>query len=122
MLRDSVWSDFYQDLWETCEAMDFGLEGLHEETGPGVLEAALRVDDGLGAADRAALFKTFTKVFAQREGLMATFMARWSTDWPGSSGHIHLSLKDTDGKPVFFDAARPHRMSDTMRAFVTGQQ
>ena len=31
---------------------------------------------------------------AQRRGLMATFMAKWSKDWPGQSGHIHLSLKN----------------------------
>ena len=47
-----------------------------------------------GAADKAVLFKTFTKVLAQRRGLMATFMAKWSNNWPGQSGHIHLSLRD----------------------------
>ena len=30
----------------------------------------------------------------QREGLMATFMAKWSNDYPGQSGHIHVSLGD----------------------------
>ena len=29
---------------------------------------------------------------------MATFMAKWSKDWPGQSGHIHISLKDAAGK------------------------
>src|SRR3712207_8703508 len=48
------------------------LEGLHTETGPGVLEAAITVDEALRAADKAVLFKTFTKVIAQRRGLMAT--------------------------------------------------
>ena len=63
--------------------MDVALEGLHEETGPGVLEAAIAAADGLAAADKAALFKTFAKVAAQKSGLMATFMAKWSPDWPG---------------------------------------
>ena len=76
-----------------CETMDFGIEGLHEETGPGVIEAAIAFDDALAAADKAALFKTFIKVLAQRNGMMATFMAKWSRDWPGQSGHIHLSLQ-----------------------------
>ena len=39
--------------------------------------------DALEAADNAALFKTFTKVWPQRQGKMATFMAKWSNDWPG---------------------------------------
>ena len=73
--------------------MDFGIEGLHEETGPGVIEAAITFDKALASADKAALFKTFTKVLAQRNDMMATFMAKWSRDWPGQSGHIHLSLQ-----------------------------
>ena len=68
------------------------------------MEAAITVDKALSAADKAALFKTFAKVVAQKHGLMATFMAKWSKDWPGQSGHIHLSLKSKDGAPVFHDA------------------
>lgn len=122
VIRNSVASDFYRRMLDTCEAMDFGLEGLHEETGPGVIEAAITVDDALAAADKAALFKTFIKVLAQRNEMMATFMAKWSRDWPGQSGHVHLSLKSPDGNPVFHDAAQPHGMSTTLRHFVGGQQ
>jgi glutamine synthetase len=122
VIRNCVWSEFYRALLETCERMDFPLEGLHEETGAGVIEAAIGADGGLAAADKAALFKTFTKVLAQKDGLMATFMAKWSKDWPGQSGHIHISLKDPAGKPVFHDAANAHGMSDVMRWFVGGQQ
>ena len=46
---------------------------------------------------------------------MATFMAKWSRDWPGQCGHIHCSLKGKGGKPVFHDAKEPHGMSDIMR-------
>ena len=74
------------------------------------------------AADNAALFKTFTKVLAQQMGLMATFMARWSTDYPGQSGHLHMSLRSADGEPVFHDPGKEGSMSDTMRWFVGGQQ
>jgi glutamine synthetase len=122
VLRNSVHSDFYNDLLANCEAMDFPIEGLHEETGPGVLEAAITVDEGLAAADKAALFKTFTKILAQRRQMMATFMAKWSQDWPGQSGHIHMSLQDPDGKGVFHDSGKPHGMSDAMGHFVAGQQ
>jgi len=123
VLRNSVHADLYQRLLALCEDMDFGLEGLHEETGPGVLEAAIRVDGALAAADKAALFKTFVKVYAQTRGLMATFMARWSTDWPGSSGHIHVSLvRAADDAPVFHDPAAEHGVSETQRHFIGGQQ
>jgi glutamine synthetase len=122
MLRSSVHADFYRELLDMCAAMDFPLEALHTETGPGVLEAAITHDVALAAADKAALFKTFTKVLAQRRGWMATFMAKWSPDWPGQSGHLHMSLTGKDGNPAFHDAAKPHAMSDAMRWFVGGQQ
>ncbi len=122
VLRNSVRAEFYRELLQTCEVMDFGLESLHEETGPGVLEAAIAADGTEAAADKAALFKTFTKVVAQRNGMIATFMAKWSPDWPGQSGHIHLSLKDKNGKAVFYDPGKPHGMSGTMRHFLAGQQ
>jgi glutamine synthetase len=121
VLRNSAGSDFYRVLLDQCREMDMAIEGLHEETGPGVLEAAIAFDQALASADKAALFKTFAKVIAQKHGLMATFMAKWSPQWPGQSGHIHLSLKK-DGKPVFHDPGQPHTMSDTMRWFVGGQQ
>jgi glutamine synthetase len=122
VLRSSVWSEFYQELLATCEAMDMPIEGLHTETGAGVLEAAIQVDEALRAGDKAVLFKTFTKVLAQRRNWMATFMAKWSNAWPGQSGHIHISLQDLKGGSGFHDPAAPHGMSPAMRAFVAGQQ
>lgn len=122
VLRNSVHAEFYHQLIDMCRQMDFALEGLHTETGAGVLEAAITVDGALAAADKAALFKTFTKVLAQRRGWMATFMAKWSPQWPGQSGHIHISLQDKQGKSAFHEETAPHRMNRTMRHFVGGQQ
>lgn len=121
VLRSSVHSDFYRKLLDLCSAMDMRIEGLHTETGPGVLEAALEVDTALRAADKATLFKTFAKVLAQREKLMATFMAKWSKDVPGQSGHIHVSLERLDGTSAFHDPDGPDSMSETHRQFVAGQ-
>ena len=122
VLRNSVHSDLYHSLLALAQAMDFPIEGLHTETGPGVLEAAIAVDGAANAADKAALFKTFTKVWAQRQGMMATFMARWSNDYPGQSGHIHMSLRNLDGGSAFFEAGAEHNMSATQRQFLAGQQ
>lgn len=122
VIRNSVESEFYHDLLNLCTEMRFPLEGLHTETGPGVLEAAINITEGVEIADRGALFKTFTKVLAQRGGWMATFMAKWSPDWPGQSGHVHLSLKGKNGESVFYDKSKEDSMSDTMRWFLGGQQ
>ncbi|MEA3292572.1 MAG: glutamine synthetase [Pseudomonadota bacterium] len=122
MLRSSVEADFYHELLETCDKMDFPLEGLHTETGPGVLEAAIKVDEIMNAADKGALFKTFTKVLAQRRGWIATFMAKWSPEWAGQSGHLHISLQDRNGDSMFYAADNEHTMSDNMRWFIGGQE
>lgn len=123
MLRNTVHAELYHELIELSEQMDFPIEGLHTETGPGVLEAALSVDSALAAADKAALFKTFTKVWAQRKDMMATFMAKWSNDYPGQSGHIHLSLRHKDGSgSAFYDPEQPMGMSKIQRHFLAGQQ
>jgi len=122
VIRNSVESDTYQSLLDLAEAMDFGLEGLHEETGPGVLEAAIAYDEALNAADKAALFKTFSKVALQKQNKLATFMAKWSEDYPGQSGHIHISLKDSAGKALFYDESQTDNMSPLMHHFVAGQQ
>ena len=122
VIRNSAHADFYHELLDACETMRMPIEGLHTETGAGVIEAALAVDEGLEAADRAALFKTFAKVIAQKRGLLATFMAKWSNDWPGQSGHIHVSLTDRSGASAFHDPKAPHGMTDVMRWFVGGQQ
>ena len=122
MLRSSVHADLYHELLDLSQAMRFPIEGLHTETGPGVLEAALTYCDALEAADRAALFKTFAKILAQRHGVMATFMAKWSNSVPGQSGHLHISLRTLEGGSVFHDPSKPNDMSDQMRWFLGGQQ
>ena len=122
IIRNSVHDSTYHNILNLSEKMDFPLEGLHEETGPGVLEAAIAYDDALEAADKASLFKTFTKVAMQKENKVATFMARWNNEQPGQSGHIHLSLRDLAGQTLFYDPDQAHQMSELMQHFVAGQQ
>ena len=121
LLRSSVHSDLYQEILKMSSVMDFPLEALHTETGPGVLEAAIGVDEVLNSGDKAVLFKTFMKVLAQRKNLMATFMAKWSEKYPGQSGHIHCSLVDLENKPVFWNEGG-NGMSELMINFLGGLQ
>ncbi len=121
VLRSSAYSDFHRELLDVCMEMDLELECLHTETGAGVLEAAILVDETLASADKAALFKTFSKVVAQHNNLLATFMAKWSPLYPGQSGHVHISLREKGGA-AFHDPDNEHNMSKTMRHFVAGCQ
>jgi glutamine synthetase len=104
VLRASQNSPLVLDLIDQLAGFDIPLEGFHTETGPGVFEAAINVDDALAAADKAALFKTAVKEICARHGVIPTFMAKWNADLPGSSGHLHQSLNSTiSGKNLFFE-------------------
>jgi glutamine synthetase len=121
LLRTGTHAELFNGLLDEAQALDCPLEALHCETGPGVWEAAVAHDRALAAADKAALFKTFTKVYFQRRDKIATFMAKWSMQHPGQSGHVHVSLSDATGAGnVFHDAAHDDGMSATQRWFVGG--
>jgi len=109
-------------LFDELAAFGVPIEGLHTETGPGVLEAAILYSHPLEAADRAVLFKTGSKEIAHRFGIMPSFMAKWNAELPGCSGHIHQSLWDRGGKKnVFFDAKSATKMSPLFEHYVAGQ-
>ncbi len=123
VLRSSTQSDIFNDLMDYSLALGCPIEGLHCETGPGVMEAALAADGALRAADNAAVFKTFTKVFFQKRDKLATFMAKWSLDYPGQSGHMHQSLFDLKtGDSVMFKQGGREGMSPLMESYVAGMQ
>ncbi|OEF59879.1 glutamine synthetase [Enterovibrio norvegicus] len=123
MIRNSTYSGLYKAILAMGESMDFPIEGIHSETGPGVIEAALTYDNAKDAADKAALFKTYMKVLAQKNEMMATFMAKWTNDYPGQSGHIHVSLREkASGKSAFYDENAELNMSEIQRHFLAGQQ
>ena len=122
ILRSTLQNPFFTDLFDLLKKFDVPLEGLHTETGPGVLEAAIVYAEAVEAADRAVLFKTAVKEIAYRHGIMATFMAKISHDLPGCGGHVHQSLWDKGLKRnLFHDAKDKLKMSDTLRHYIAGQ-
>ncbi len=122
VLRSTLVNPFFTDLFELLKKFDVPLEGLHTETGPGVLEAAITYSEALEAADRAVLFKTGVKEIGYKHGIMATFMAKISESLPGCGGHVHQSLWDKDGKKnLFYSDTDTHHMSEVMKSYVAGQ-
>jgi glutamine synthetase len=91
---------------DTLREYGLAVEACNPEAGPGQFEINLRAAPALQAADEAFLLKSAVKEIAARQGLLATFMAKPRSDWPGSSCHLHLSLR-----------AAP---SSTMRHFIGG--
>jgi glutamine synthetase len=120
LLRANENREFFRALM--VEMGDFGIpiEGLHTETGPGVYEAAILFSEALEQADRAILFKTGAKEIGSRFGIMPSFMAKWSAQYPGCSGHIHQSMSDGK-KNLFYDAKGKNGMSRMFESYVAGQ-
>ena len=122
VLRTGAFSDLANGVIETMRAFDVELEGFHTETGPGVYETALKYDGVLRAADKSALFKTGIKQIAARNGLIATFMAKWNASLPGCGGHLHQSLWDSEHKKnLFHDSDDLAGMSKLMKHYMAGQ-
>jgi glutamine synthetase len=118
-VRSGQDSELMRDIMQSMREFDIELEGLHTETGPGVYEAAIRFDDALKTADRAALFKVALKQIAHRHGVSVTFMAKWHPGLPGSSGHLHQSL--WQGENNAFVDAKGTGMSKLMQHYLAGQ-
>jgi glutamine synthetase len=78
----------------TLREYGLAVEACAPEAGPGQFEVNVRAAPALRAADEAFLLKSAVKEIAARHGLLATFMAKPRSDWPGSSCHLHLSLRD----------------------------
>ena len=121
VLRASSQAELVHAIFDGMAGYGVPLEGLHTETGPGVYETAIRHDEALTAADKAALFKTGVKEIAARRGKAATFMAKLSPALPGCSGHLHLSLWDEGGANALHAAGEPNGASRIARQFIAGQ-
>jgi len=124
-VRSSQNADLCHAILDDMERFGIPIEGLHTETGPGVYEVAIKYDNALRAADKAALFKTAMKQVASRLGYSVTFMAKWNHDLPGSSGHVHQSLWTSDGakgrKNAFYDGSDVNKLSKMGRHYLGGQ-
>ncbi len=103
--------------------IEFGVpvEGYNREHGEGMYEINLHHADALTAADHALLYKSGSKEIAAQAGVIPTFMAKYSDQLDGCSGHLHQSLWSSDGeRNLFWEAEALHHASDGMRSYAAG--
>lgn len=81
-------------ICEQLELAGIGVESLKGETGKGQFEIGLSYGEAEELAQRHLVYKHAAKSIAAAEEMSVTFMAKYSADQPGSSGHIHMSLWD----------------------------
>ena len=111
---------FFRGLRRVLNDSGISVELAQVEYGHGQWEINLEYGDPLEMADRHVLYKQAVKDYAARNGYTATFMPRPATGDLGSSCHIHTSLYDRDGSPVFHDSQATYGASDTLRHAVSG--
>lgn len=116
----NAYEPFFQKLRSELRASRIDIETAQCEAGPGQWEMTFGYGEPLAMADQHALYKLAVRDASAFAGMTATFMARPIEGHPGSSCHIHLSLLNEVGTPVFWDAEAEGRMSGTMRSAVAG--
>ena len=122
ILYQAVQTEWYEALSAICDPLRIDLAKMHEEIGAGFMEACIAAGEGLEPADQLVLLKTFIRALALRQGRSVTFMPRWSETADSQSIHLHVSLKDRAGKPLFWDDTQKNGVSRTFRHFLGGLQ
>jgi glutamine synthetase len=95
------------------------VESAKGECNLGQHEIAFRYAEVVTTCDNHSIYKTGAKEIAAQDGMSITFMAKPNAR-EGNSCHIHLSLRDEEGRPVLAGDG-PFGMSKTGEHFLAGQ-
>ena len=97
-----------------------GPETFLPEYGPGQFEIPCSPAAGLPAADRAAAMREVVREVARTLGYRASFAPMADPEGVGNGVHVHMSLVDAEGRPVFYDPHRPGGLGATAARFAAG--
>lgn len=95
-------------------------ERFFAEYAPRQFEIPVAPATGLAAADRSVVLMEVTREVARRHGLRASFSPMLDPAHAGNGVHIHLTLLDSSGEPVLYDATRPACLSELGERFAAG--
>lgn len=108
------------DIATACDIQKIGAGPAISEYGVGQFEVNLtHRTDALRAADECVLFQRVVRRIALRHGFRATFAAKPYPDDVGSGLHLHISLKDALGTPLFANtpAVLEHAIAGMLATF-----
>jgi glutamine synthetase len=95
-------------------------ERYFAEYAPHQFEIPIAAAAGLAGADRAVVFREVVREVARRLGQRASFAPLFDPAEAGNGLHIHISLLDTGGNPLLYDAAQPGCLSELGAQFAAG--
>jgi len=116
-----IGSDIRKEIMVALKSFGIDSERAHHEVGKGQHEIGFKYDDPLTTADRVVTLKKIIKTVAHKYGFIASFMPKPLFAKAGSGMHVHFSLFDTKGKPLFFDAKDKHKLSPLAKSFIAGE-
>lgn len=108
------------DIRRMCQEMGLDLSGIVHEIGPAQIEFNMSHGEALSRADQLFMLKRLIKGCAQRQGLLASFMAKPFENLPGNGLHMHCSMLNKEGDNIF-ELTRDYAPPD-LRYFIGGLQ
>ncbi len=108
-----------RDIRNQMYAAGMVVEAAKGECNYGQHEIGFLYDELLRTCDNHVVYKTGAKQIAAHHGRSITFMAKYD-EREGSSCHIHLSLRGTDGTILFADDDRDGGRSALFDSFMAG--
>ena len=115
-----IGSDIRKEIMAALKSFGISSERGHHEVGAGQHEIGFRYGSPLTTADKVITLKKVVRSIARKYGLIASFMPKPMFKKPGSGMHVHFSLFDAKGKPLFFDAKDKHKLSALAKSFIAG--
>ncbi|MDA9930812.1 glutamine synthetase family protein [Alphaproteobacteria bacterium] len=92
----------FEEIYDHCDVQKIDIDTLSHEAGAAQMEINFNHGNALDLADQTFLFKRTLRQTALNHNVHATFMAKPMQDQPGSSMHLHLSVRDKKtGQNIF---------------------
>ncbi|XP_067672632.1 lengsin-like [Haliotis asinina] len=97
------------------------MDRIHSEYAPGMFEAVMKPQYGIGGGDATFNLKQGLLELADLNGLKATFISKLDLEENGCGAHFNFSLlsKDT-GENAFYDQKASDKLSTTAKQWIAG--
>ena len=119
--RLGVHQDLIENIVQNMNLRGVPIHTYQVEAGPGQFELQLSHADILEAADQACIYKSGVKEIMARQGMTASFIAKFDSAGFGNSCHLHQSLLDSrTGRNLFWDPEQEHNISRLMAYYAGG--
>ena len=116
-----IGSNIRKEIMVALKTFGIDSERAHHEVGAGQHEIGFKYGDPVVTADKVITLKNVIKSVAHKYELTASFMPKPLFQKAGNGMHVHFSLFDKLGNPLFFDAEDKNKLSSLAKQFIAGE-